>query len=391
MHEASPLPLDLRPGAGIFPQRLWGACMSAESTKPVIFISYAHDDKEWLNFVLRFLQLGEKDGLFCIWTDRLIEGGADWKPEIEAKLRACDIFILLVSSYSMASDFIIDMEIAIIRERQAKREPVHFYPLLMAPTPDAGLKKVDDKNLRPSREKPFSGYGTHEREDLMSKAADEIARIAKGTRVKARIDDLSAGPDLRIDGRIGFKMRTNDLRNPVGSCAELIPRTSHASTYERFDLLPELRCGMETVEVDSIDFSFGVSQIKLRFKLSGCEIAPGARLGDRDHPFIRAEGRRAWIITGPTNENNVLWRRVLGDDVLCSIKPMKNDRYNIIMEACCRNIHIIYDITYKDRKRMNINKERILGIFLNQCLESDDGFVKLCSADFDVLEVRHDP
>ena len=49
-------------------------------------------------------------------------GGTDWDPEIEEKLRACDIFILLVS----ASDYIVDKEIAIIRERQAKGEDVHL-------------------------------------------------------------------------------------------------------------------------------------------------------------------------------------------------------------------------------------------------------------------------
>ena len=55
----------------------------------------------------------------------------------------------------MASDYIVDKEIAIIRERQAKGEPVHFYPLLLTPTPKAGLDKVKDKNLRPRDAKPL--------------------------------------------------------------------------------------------------------------------------------------------------------------------------------------------------------------------------------------------
>jgi TIR domain/AAA ATPase domain len=162
--------------------------MSAASTRPVIFISYAHADEpekpsegevQWLSFVRRFLQPAVKNGIFGLWVDRKMMGGADWDPEIEQKLRACDIFILLVSDRSMASEYIVDKEIAIIRERQAKGDDVYFYPLLLTPTPDEGLNKVKDKNLRPRDAKPFSSFPYHDRLQHMSDAADEIARIAQ--------------------------------------------------------------------------------------------------------------------------------------------------------------------------------------------------------------------
>jgi hypothetical protein len=72
----------------------------------------------------RSLQPAVKAGIFDVWVDRRMKGGADWDPDIETKLRACDIFVLLVSPHAMASDYIIDKEIAIIRERQANGEPV---------------------------------------------------------------------------------------------------------------------------------------------------------------------------------------------------------------------------------------------------------------------------
>ncbi|MEA2759319.1 MAG: hypothetical protein QOH65_1932, partial [Methylobacteriaceae bacterium] len=158
------------------------------SAKPIIFISYAHADEpekpsegevRWLSFVRTYLQPAVKDGVFDLWVDRQMMGGADWDPEIEQKLRACDICILLVSASSMASNYIIDKEIAIIRERQAKGENVYFYPLLLTPTPDAGLAKVKDKNLRPRDAKPFSGFSLHDRMQHMTEAANEIARIAE--------------------------------------------------------------------------------------------------------------------------------------------------------------------------------------------------------------------
>ena len=162
--------------------------MSDLSTKPVIFMSYAHADEpekpvegevQWLSFVCRYLHPAVKGGVFDLWVDRQMMGGADWDPEIEHKLRACDIFILLVSASSMASNYIIDKEIAIIRERQTNGEDVYFYPLLLTPTPNAGLEKVRDMNLRPRDAKPFSSFSYHDRLQHMTEAANEIATIAQ--------------------------------------------------------------------------------------------------------------------------------------------------------------------------------------------------------------------
>jgi len=118
------------------------------SDKPVIFISYSHLH---------------------------MTGGADWNPEIEKQLRECDVFVLLVSAHSMASDYVIDKEIGIVRERQARGDSVHFYPIVLTPTPRAGLGKVKDKNLRPRDGVPLSRVA--DRLQAMSDIADEIAEI----------------------------------------------------------------------------------------------------------------------------------------------------------------------------------------------------------------------
>ena len=131
-------------------------------TKPVIFISYAHLDEpenpregevQWLSFVTGFLKPAETQGAVEIWTDRLMPGGADWSPEIEGKLRDCDIFILLISHNSLSSRYVVEKEIAAIRERQTRSKDVHFYPLLLTPTPAIALDIVKDKNRRPRGEK----------------------------------------------------------------------------------------------------------------------------------------------------------------------------------------------------------------------------------------------
>ena len=158
------------------------------TTKPVIFISYAHADEperpaegevRWLSFVKDHLRPAVKHGAVDIWVDTLMRGGDEWNSEIERKLRECDVFVLLVSRYSTSSDYVADKEIAIIRDRQKNREDVRFYPLFLTPTSDAGLDIVRDKNMRPRGGRPFSSYSPNDRDQHMADAANEIAEIAE--------------------------------------------------------------------------------------------------------------------------------------------------------------------------------------------------------------------
>jgi hypothetical protein len=109
----------------------------------------------------------------------------EMNPEIERNLRCCDIFVLLVSRNSMAANYIIDKELEIAREREARGELV-IYPLLIEPTPEAGLKRVRDFNLRPRDGKPFQRYPLAERNQHMCDAADEIATIAREIAARKR-------------------------------------------------------------------------------------------------------------------------------------------------------------------------------------------------------------
>ena len=162
--------------------------MPDTSTKPVIFISYSHRDEpehprdgeiQWLSFVRTYLQPAVKGATFNLWADQYLAGSTEWDAAIERNSRECDIFILLVSANSMMSSHIVDKEIALIRERQAQGDDVHFYPLLLTPIPEAALDKVRDKNLRPSNVQPLSEYSQQDRLTHIAEAANEIAKIAK--------------------------------------------------------------------------------------------------------------------------------------------------------------------------------------------------------------------
>ena len=222
--------------------------MSSDSTKPLVFISYAHLDEpdppgepRWLSFVMEFLRPGVKGRKYEVWMDRLMPGGADWNPEIEAKIRSCDIFVLLVSTRSTGSDYIVDNEIPIIRERQRNNDGVYFYPLLLDWTPKAGLEQVNDKNLRPRDAKPFSSLAPSERSRAMSEAADEIAEVAKAAEErKAAASDHSQPISATLPG-LGSLLGPAITNFVVGGFERLTsaPETARAAAFVDITGLPE--------------------------------------------------------------------------------------------------------------------------------------------------------
>ncbi len=267
--------------------------MPTESGKPLIVISYAHadepekpaaDEVKWLSFVTGYLRPAIKQGAVNLWIDRVMPGGADWEREIEQKLRACEIFILLVSRHSLSSDYVVDKEIAIIRERQAKGEDVRFYPLVLTPTPKIALDRVRDKNLRPRDGKPFSESPLNERYRHMSEAADEIAAIAQ--EIVARNDAASSRPARTVDRQVVLApTRARPLlRLSAGDAGPFFATKGKMNSTERTYYL----------KVENIDNEKHVTEIKLSILsiepqedyIGPWEIESGFTLAAGDHKFV---------------------------------------------------------------------------------------------------------
>ena len=237
--------------------------MSSNSAKPIIFLSYAHLDEpekprgeeiQWLTFVMKFLRPAVKSGEFRIWVDRQMQGGTKWDKEIEGHLLACNIFVLLVSANSMGSDYIIDKELEIARRRQTAGE-LHVYPLLIEPTPKAGLERVRDFNLRPPDAKPLQSYSLAERNQHMSDAADEIAEIAKtiaerkGAAVaKSNLCTRHSAWRLRAQGPDRVRLRIERIapaaesarRRPAVVATSGLPETGYQRLVGREEELTQL-------------------------------------------------------------------------------------------------------------------------------------------------------
>jgi tetratricopeptide (TPR) repeat protein len=155
---------------------LWEDFFAVGLPKPVIFISYSHRDRRWLEFVQGHLQVAVTNDHFETWDDRRIQGGADWAAEIDAALWKCAAFILLVSPDSLVSTFILKKEVRAALEAHWTRG-VRIYPIVVRACDIQAVPWLTKMNVRPRDAKALALYQRAKREEIMASLAAEIRGI----------------------------------------------------------------------------------------------------------------------------------------------------------------------------------------------------------------------
>jgi internalin A len=82
-----------------------------------LFISYAHEDERWRARLAPNLNLLQREGLVEVWCDLQIKAGDKWDDEIKKKLNEADIFLFLMSTDLLASNYVQKVELPIARMR----------------------------------------------------------------------------------------------------------------------------------------------------------------------------------------------------------------------------------------------------------------------------------
>jgi hypothetical protein len=79
--------------------------------KPRIFISYSHQDVEWLKRLQVHLRPLVRDADVDLWDDTRLKAGDKWRQEIKDAITTPKVAIFLISANFYASDFIATEEL----------------------------------------------------------------------------------------------------------------------------------------------------------------------------------------------------------------------------------------------------------------------------------------
>jgi tetratricopeptide (TPR) repeat protein len=85
-----------------------------------IFICYSHKDEDWKDRVVAHLLVGAADQT-VVWSDERLRGGDAWQSKIREAIAAADVAVILVSSNSLTSNFILRKEVPAILQGQGRR------------------------------------------------------------------------------------------------------------------------------------------------------------------------------------------------------------------------------------------------------------------------------
>ena len=150
-----------------------------------VFISYSHNDTDWLERLQTHLKPLEDEGLDR-WDDTRILAGDDWREEIGEALKDTQVAILLVSADFLASDFIQNDELPPLLAA-AEDAGVRILPIILSPSRFAKTPLGRFQSVNPPSE-PLIGMEEVAQEALLVQVADEVEaalRLAAETNDEA--------------------------------------------------------------------------------------------------------------------------------------------------------------------------------------------------------------
>lgn len=138
-----------------------------------VFVSYSHEDAEWLERLQKHLRPLERDGAL-IWDDTRLRAGASWRNEIRAALAETKVAILLVSADFLASDFIVTDELPPLLAAAAE-DGATILPVIISPCRFERMESLARFQSVNDPQKPLVQMRRANREKVL----DQVARAVE--------------------------------------------------------------------------------------------------------------------------------------------------------------------------------------------------------------------
>ncbi|MFN6439842.1 MAG: COR domain-containing protein [Nostoc sp. DedSLP01] len=147
-------------------------------TRNQVFISYSHQDQQWLTKLQKHLKPMIRNQTFVAWDDTKIQPGAKWREEIEKALAAAKVAVLLVSPDFLASDFIADNELPpLLDAAEAEGLTIIWIPLTYSGYEETEIEKY--QSAHPPN-KPLDSLNSAQENEAWVKICKQIkAAVAK--------------------------------------------------------------------------------------------------------------------------------------------------------------------------------------------------------------------
>jgi hypothetical protein len=150
--------------------------MGKQFERTKVFVSYSHDDKEWLERLRVHLSPLQREGILDFWDDTRIRTGEKWKDKITEALKSARIAVLLVSADFLSSDFIQSNELPELLAG-AESEGVIIMSIIIKPSLFTRAKNISQFQAVNPPGKPLINLSKGKQEEYWLKLAEEIARV----------------------------------------------------------------------------------------------------------------------------------------------------------------------------------------------------------------------
>jgi hypothetical protein len=153
-----------------------------------VFISYSHQDKDWLERLQTHLKPYLRAGSIKSWSDQEIIPSSKWFGEIKSALTDAKVAVLLVTPDFLASDFIHEHELGPLL-KEAEQGGVK---ILWVPIRDSAYRRTPLKNYQPvlSPDTPLAAMPKAKRDQAWVKICEEIEKAVNPSKEPFPEDSL---------------------------------------------------------------------------------------------------------------------------------------------------------------------------------------------------------